>query len=92
MRFPGLNLKAKLIVLITVLLALTLGAQMMASFKAQEAIISTTQEKVKDLASVIQISVQELTSIAPADPSLLQNYVNKCTPAALRSRSRRAKT
>lgn len=79
MRFPALNLKAKLIALITVLLALTLGVQMMASFKAQEAIISTTQEKVKDLASVIQISVQELTSITPTDPNLLQNFVNKYT-------------
>jgi signal transduction histidine kinase len=79
MRFPALNLKAKLIVLITVLLALTLGVQMMASFKAQEAIISTTQEKVKDLASVIQISTQELTSIAPTDPNQLQNFVNKYT-------------
>ena len=80
MRFPALNLKAKLIALITVLLAMTLGAQMMASFKAQEAIISTTQEKVKDLASVIQISVQELTSIAPTDPELLQDYINKHDP------------
>ncbi|HUN59824.1 MAG TPA: HAMP domain-containing sensor histidine kinase [Candidatus Binataceae bacterium] len=80
MRFPALNLKGKLIALITVLLAMTLGAQMMASFKAQEAIISTTQEKVKDLASVIQISVQELTSIAPTDPELLQNYVEKHDP------------
>jgi signal transduction histidine kinase len=79
MRFPALNLKAKLIALITVLLALTLGVQMMASFKAQSAIISTTEEKVKDLASVIQISVQELTSIAPTDPNLLQNFVNKYT-------------
>ncbi|MGA2409832.1 MAG: HAMP domain-containing sensor histidine kinase [Candidatus Binataceae bacterium] len=77
MRFPALNLKGKLMALMMVLLALTLGTEMMASFRAQEAIIWITQEKVKDLASVIQISVQELTSITPTDPGLLQNYVSK---------------
>src|SRR5271154_237885 len=77
MRLPALNLKGKLLALMMALLALTLGTQMMASFRAQEAIIQTTEEKVKDLASVIQISVQELTSITPTDPELLQNYVSK---------------
>ena len=36
---------------------------MLVSLKAEEAIVKTTQEKVKDLASAIQISVQELTSV-----------------------------
>ena len=73
--FPVLNLKAKLIALIVALLALTLGAEMLVSLKAEEVIVKTTQEKVKDLASVIQISVQELTSVAATDRDRLQNYV-----------------
>ena len=44
--FPALNLKAKLIVLMVGLLALTLGAEVMVSLGTQEAIVETTQEKV----------------------------------------------
>jgi signal transduction histidine kinase len=73
--FPALNLKAKLILLMVVLLALTLGAEVVVSLSAEEAIIRTTQRKVKDLASVIQISVQELTSVEATDRDRLQNYV-----------------
>ena len=72
---PVLSLKAKLIGLIVALLALTLGAEMIVSLKAEEVIVKTTQNKVKDLASVIQISVQELTSVAATDPDRLQNYI-----------------
>ena len=74
---PALNLKAKLILLMVVLLSLTLGAEIIVSLRAQEAIIRTTRQKVKDLASVIQISVQELTSVAATDRDRLQNYVTK---------------
>jgi signal transduction histidine kinase len=73
---PVLSLKAKLIGLIVALLALTLGAEMLVSLKAEEVIVKTTQNKVKDLASVIQISVQELTSVGTFDRDRLQNYVN----------------
>jgi len=72
---PVLNLKAKLILLMVVLLALTLGAEVVVSLSAEEAIVRTTQRKVKDLASVIQISVQELTSVEATDRDRLQNYV-----------------
>jgi signal transduction histidine kinase len=75
--FPVLNLKAKLIALIVALLALTLGAEMLVSLKAEEVIVKTTQKKVKDLASVIQISVQELTSVPATDRDRLQNYVEQ---------------
>ncbi len=75
--FPVLNLKAKLIALMVGLLALTLGAEMLVSLKAEEVIVNTTQEKVKDLASVIQISVQELTSVGTTDRDRLQNYVER---------------
>lgn len=74
---PALNLKAKLIVLMVVLLALTLGAEVVVSLSAEEAIIRTTQRKVKDLASVIQISVQELTSVEATDRDRLQDYVTR---------------
>jgi hypothetical protein len=74
---PALNLKAKLILLMGVLLALTLGAEVIVSLRAEEAIIRTTQRKVKDLASVIQISVQELTSVEATDRDRLQNYVTR---------------
>src|SRR5215469_7999967 len=74
---PALNLKAKLILLMVVLLALTLGAEIIVSLRAEEAIIRTTQRKVKDLASVIQISVQELTSVEATDRDRLQNYVTR---------------
>ena len=73
--FPVLNLKAKLIALMVALLALTLGAEMVVSLNAEQVIVNTTQKKVKDLASVIQISVQELTSVGVTDRDRLQNYV-----------------
>ena len=74
---PALNLKAKLIALMVGLLALTLGAEMLVSLKAEEVIVNSTQEKVKDLASVIQISVQELTAVGTTDRDRLQNYVER---------------
>ncbi|MGH8013531.1 MAG: ATP-binding protein [Candidatus Binataceae bacterium] len=83
LRFPVLNLKAKLTLLIVVLLALTLGAEVLVSIGTQDAIISTTQKKVKDLASAIQISVQELTSISATDRDRLQNYVGKLNTRGL---------
>jgi signal transduction histidine kinase len=80
-RFPALNLKAKLIVLMVGLLALTLGAEVIVSLGTQEAIVESTQEKVSDLTRAIQISVQELTSVRPTDPERLRNYI-----AGLRSK------
>ena len=74
-KFPALNLKAKLIVLIVALLALTLGAEVWVSLGTQQAIVDTTQEKVKDLARAIQISVQQLTSVGPVDRDRLHDYV-----------------
>src|SRR5215469_3550748 len=74
---PALNLKAKLILLMVMLLAPTLGAEVVVSLSAEEAIIRTTQQKVKDLASVIQISVQELTSVEATDRDRIQNYVER---------------
>ncbi len=65
--FPALNLKAKLIVLMVGLLGLTLGAEVWVSLGTQAAIVATTQEKVKDLARVIQIGVQELTAVGDTD-------------------------
>ncbi len=72
---PALNLKAKLIVLMVGLLGLTLGAEVWISLGTQEAIVATTQEKVKDLARVIQISVQELTAVGDTDHDRLHSYV-----------------
>ena len=46
-----------------VLLALTLGAEVIVSLGTQQAIVERTQEKVSDLTRAIQISVQELTSV-----------------------------
>lgn len=74
---PALNLKAKLIALIVTLLGLTLGAQIIVSLRAQETIARTTEQKVQDLASVIQISVQELSSVSPIERDRLQNFVGK---------------
>src|SRR5713226_2833482 len=82
-KFPSLSLKTKLIALMVVLLGLTLGAEVVVSLGAQEAIVSTTQKNVKDLASAIQISVQELTSIAPTDRDQLQHYVGKLNTKGL---------
>jgi signal transduction histidine kinase len=73
--FPALNLKAKLIVLMVALLGLTLGAELWVSLGTQEAIVATTQEKVKDLARAIQISVQELTAVGNIDRDRLRDYV-----------------
>jgi signal transduction histidine kinase len=75
-RFPALNLKAKLILLMVTLLGLTLGAQVIASLETQERIVETTQQKVTDLARAIQISVEELTSVGPTDHDRLQSYVS----------------
>src|SRR6266851_5977147 len=74
--FPALNLKAKLIVLMVGLLGLTLGAELWVSLGTQEAIVATTQEKVKDLARAIQISVQELTAVGNIDRDQLHDYVS----------------
>lgn len=57
------------------LLGLTLGAEVWISLGTQEAIVATTQEKVKDLARVIQISVQELTAVGNTDRDRLHSYV-----------------
>ena len=75
LNLPALNLKAKLIVLMVGLLGLTLGAEVWISLGTQEAIVSTTQEKVKDLARVIQIGVQELTAVGDTDRDRLHSYV-----------------
>ncbi|MGH7815525.1 MAG: ATP-binding protein [Candidatus Binataceae bacterium] len=73
--FPALNLKAKLILLMVALLGLTLGAEVWVSIGTQEAVVENTQEKVKDLASAIEISVQELTSVAATDRDRLHHYI-----------------
>lgn len=76
LRFPALNLKAKLMVLMVVLLGLTLGAELMVSLNTQSRIVDATEANVKDLASAIQISVQQLSSVGVIDRDRLQNYVN----------------
>ncbi len=76
LKFPALNLKAKLILLMVVLLGLTLGAEVWVSIGTQEAIVEDTQQKVKDLASAIQISVRELTSVGSTDRDRLRSYVS----------------
>ena len=75
-RLPALNLKAKLMALMVMLLGLTLGAEVMVSLNTQNRIVEATQDNVKELASAIQISVQELTSVGTFDRERLQNYVN----------------
>ena len=75
-RLPALNLKAKLMALMVVLLGLTLGAELLVSLNTQTRIVEATQDNVKELASAIQISVQELTSVGTFDRDRLQNYVN----------------
>src|ERR1700730_7342171 len=75
-RLPALNLKAKLMALMVMLLGLTLGAEVMVSLNTQNRIVEATQDNVKELASAIQISVQELTSVGTFDRDRLQNYVN----------------
>ena len=74
--FPALNLKAKLIVLVVGLLALTLGAEVWVSLGTQAEIVATTQERVKELARVIQIGVQELTAVGNIDRDQLHHYVD----------------
>ncbi|HEV2171201.1 MAG TPA: ATP-binding protein [Candidatus Binatus sp.] len=74
--FPALNLKAKLIVLMVGLLTLTLGAEVWVSLGTQAEIVATTQQKVKDLARVIQIGVQELTAVGNIDRDQLHTYVS----------------
>jgi nitrogen fixation/metabolism regulation signal transduction histidine kinase len=74
LRLPPLNLKAKLMALMVALLALTLGAEVIVSLGTQEAIVEATQEKVKDLAAAIQMSVQELTSVRYTDRDRLQDF------------------
>lgn len=75
LRFPALNLKAKLVVIIVVLLAATLGAEVLISLRTQQAIAAATQQNVKELAGAIQISVQELTSVDRTDQERLRKYV-----------------
>ncbi len=75
LRFPALSLKAKLVLFIVVLLALTLGAVVLVSLQTQEAIVSATQEKVKDLTEAIRLSVQELTAVNSRDRSSLQRNI-----------------
>ncbi len=75
LRFPALNLKAKLLVIIVVLLAATLSAVVVVSLRTQQAIAQAEQKNVKDLAGAIQISVQELTAVGATDRDSLQNYV-----------------
>ncbi len=75
LRFPALSLKAKLLLIIVVLLAATLGAEVVISLRTQQAIANATRENVKDLAGAIQISVQELTAVGSTDRERLQNYV-----------------
>jgi len=77
MRLPAVNLKAKLIALMVTLLALTLGAEILVSLRTQDTIVKTTEKKVQDLASVIQISVQELSSVGATDRDRLQSFVGK---------------
>ncbi|MGH7907099.1 MAG: HAMP domain-containing protein, partial [Candidatus Binataceae bacterium] len=74
-RFPAFSLKVKLTALMFVLLALTLGAEVLVSIGTQTAVVQTTQEKVKDLAHAIQISVQELTSVSATNRDALSNYI-----------------
>src|SRR5258708_38591182 len=74
--FPALSLNTNLILLMVTLLALTLGAEVWVSIGTQEAIVATTQEKVKDLARLIQISVQELTAVGTIDRDRLRDYVS----------------
>jgi signal transduction histidine kinase len=75
-RLPALNLKAKLMALMVMLLGLTLGAEVLVSLNTQNRIVEATKDNVKELASAIQISVQELTSVGTFDRDRLQNYVN----------------
>ncbi|HTR62892.1 MAG TPA: ATP-binding protein [Candidatus Binataceae bacterium] len=81
--FPPLNLKAKLILLMVSLLALTLGAEVWVSLGTQAAIVETTQLQVKNLARAIHIGVQELTAVGNTDRDRLQNYVKSMNSQGL---------
>jgi signal transduction histidine kinase len=83
-RFPALSLKAKLMALMVALLALTLGAQVLVTLGTQREVVRSTQEKVKELARAIQISMQELTSVSPTNPDRLANYVKQLHTKGLR--------
>ncbi len=74
-KLPAINLKAKLMALMVALLGLTLGAELLVSLNTQKRLVEATQDNVKELASAIQISVQELTSVGSFDRDRLQNYV-----------------
>jgi signal transduction histidine kinase len=80
---PVLNLKAKLIALMVMLLAMTLGAEIIVSLRTQDRIVRLTEEKVQDLASLIQISVQELSSVGATDRDRLQNFIGKLHTSGL---------
>ncbi len=75
LKIPALNLKTKLVALMVALLAVTLGSAVMVSLTTQSAIAGATEENFKELASAIQISVQELTAVGNTDRDRLQNYV-----------------
>jgi signal transduction histidine kinase len=81
--FPSINLKAKLMALMVVVLGLTLGAEVLVSLNTQSRIVEATQDNVKELASAIQISVQELTSVGAINRDQLQNYVNSLHTSGL---------
>src|SRR5215831_15535850 len=83
LKFPPLNLKAKLILLMVLLLALTLGAELWVSLGTQAAIVETTQQQVKNLARAIHIGVQELTAVGNTDRDRLQNYVRSLNSQGL---------
>src|SRR6516162_8762791 len=76
LKFPPLNLKAKL-------LTLTLGAELWVSLGTQAAIVETTQQQVKNLARAIHIGVQELTAVGKTDRDRLQNYVRSLNSQGL---------
>ena len=82
-RLPALNLKAKLILLMVMLLTLTLGSEVWVSLGTQQEIVETTQQKVKGLARGIQIGVQQLTSVGPSDPNRLHDYVKSLNTSGL---------
>ncbi len=75
LRLPPLNLKAKLVLFIVVLLALTLGAEAAVSLRTQSAVVDALRRNVGDLANAIQIGVQELTAVSSTDRDRLQKYV-----------------
>jgi signal transduction histidine kinase len=83
LNFPPLNLKAKLILLMVLLLALTLSAEVWVSLGTQAAIVKTTQEQVKNLAQAIHIGVQELSSVGNTDRDRLQHYVRSLNSQGL---------